>query len=73
MFSFDLKSGYHHIDIFPEHRKFLAFSWKFSDGSVRYMYSAFFMLNMIKCTLQFDKVIKKKNEIYKQLRLKLNK
>ena len=34
MFSFDLKSGYHHIDIFPEHRKFLAFSWKFTDGSV---------------------------------------
>ena len=60
MFSYDLKSGYHHIDIFPERRKFLAFSWKFfSDGSVRYMYSAFFMLNMIKCTLQFDKVIKK--------------
>ena len=27
MFSFDLKSGYHHIDIFPEHRKFLAFAW----------------------------------------------
>jgi hypothetical protein len=26
-FSFDLKSGYHHLDIFPEHRKFLSFSW----------------------------------------------
>ena len=25
MFSFDLKSGYYHIDISPEHRKFLAF------------------------------------------------
>ena len=36
IFSFDLKSGYHHIDIFPEHRKFLAFSWSFADGSVRY-------------------------------------
>ena len=32
MFSFDLKSGYHHIDIFPEQRKFLAFSWSFADG-----------------------------------------
>ena len=31
------------------------------------------MPNMIKCSLQFGKVIKKKNEIYKQLRLKLNK
>ena len=27
VFSFDLKSGYHHVDIFPEHRAFLAFSW----------------------------------------------
>ena len=25
-FSFDLKSGYDHVDIFPEHRAFLAFS-----------------------------------------------
>ena len=35
MFSFDLKSGYHHIDIFPEHRKFLSFSWEF-NGITKY-------------------------------------
>ena len=29
------------------------------------LYSAFFKPNMIKCALQFDKVIKKINEIYK--------
>ena len=27
MFSFDLKSGYHHIEIFQEHCQFLSFSW----------------------------------------------
>ena len=27
MFSFDLKSGYHHIDIFHHHQTFLGFSW----------------------------------------------
>ena len=27
MFSFDLKSGYHHIEIFEEHCQFLGFSW----------------------------------------------
>lgn len=32
----DLKSGYHHIDIFPENREFLAFSWSFADALVRY-------------------------------------
>ena len=35
MFSFDLKSGYHHIDIFEEHCKYLCFSWEL-DGKVRY-------------------------------------
>ena len=27
MFKFDLKSGYHHIDILQEHQTFLGFSW----------------------------------------------
>ena len=27
MFKFDLKSGYHHIDICPAHREFLGFAW----------------------------------------------
>ena len=39
---FDLKSGYHHVDIFPEHRKYLAFAWKFDDGRTRY-----FMFNVL--------------------------
>jgi hypothetical protein len=29
---FDLKSGYHHLDIFPEHQRFLGFSWPSSSG-----------------------------------------
>ena len=36
VFSFDLKSGYHHVDIFPDHRKYLAFSWKFVPGHTRF-------------------------------------
>ena len=28
MFSFDLKSGYHHVDIAKEHWKYLGFSWE---------------------------------------------
>ena len=27
LFSFDIKSGYHHIDIFPPDQEFLGFSW----------------------------------------------
>ena len=36
LFKFDLKSGYHHVKIFPDHRKYLAFSWVFGDGAVKY-------------------------------------
>ena len=34
--SFDLKSGYHHVDIFPSHQRFLGFSWTLPDGRTRY-------------------------------------
>ncbi len=27
VYKFDLKSAYHHIDIFPSHQSFLSFSW----------------------------------------------
>ena len=35
VFSFDLKSGYHHVDIFPEHWQYLGFSWG-KGGRTRY-------------------------------------
>ena len=35
MFSFDIKSGYHHELIFPSHQFFLGFSW-FYKGKTRY-------------------------------------
>ena len=36
LFKLDLKSGYHHVEIFPDHRKFLAFAWDFGTGVFRY-------------------------------------
>ena len=36
MFSFDIKSGYHHVLIFPPHQTFWGFSW-FYHGKVRYI------------------------------------
>ena len=32
MFKFDLKSGYHHIDILQENPTFLGFSWVVNGG-----------------------------------------
>lgn len=33
---FDLKSGYHHLDIFSEHQPYLGFSWPDSEGETCY-------------------------------------
>ena len=32
LFKFDLKSGYHHVDIYPEHQKYLGFQWNKEGG-----------------------------------------
>lgn len=34
-FTWDLKSGYHHVDISPDHQKYLGFAWPF-NGRLRY-------------------------------------
>ena len=39
VFSFDLKSGYHHIDIFEPHRQFLGFCWDQGDSRQFYMFT----------------------------------
>ena len=33
---FDLKSGYHHLDIFPEHQPYLGFSWVTPDRDIKF-------------------------------------
>ena len=33
---FDLKSGYHHIDIHADYWQYLGFSWKGKDGVIVY-------------------------------------
>ena len=38
VFSFDLKSAYHNVDIFEEHRKYLSFCWQFNDSTVWYFH-----------------------------------
>ena len=34
--TFDLTSGYHHIEIHPEHEKYLGFHWLFKYGKLKY-------------------------------------
>ena len=35
LFKFDLKSGYHHLDIFEPHQKYLGFAWE-TDNNISY-------------------------------------
>lgn len=58
MFSFDLKSGYHHVDIFPEHRQYLSFSWTFSSGITRYFQFSVLPFGISSAPYLFTKLLK---------------
>lgn len=58
MFSFDLKSGYHHVEIFEEHRKYLSFAWSFADGSLRYFQFSVLPFGLSSAPYLFTKLIK---------------
>lgn len=40
-FTFDLKSAYHHIEIFNEHREFLGFSWEINGENSLFFFQSF--------------------------------
>ena len=59
MFSFGLKSGYHHVDILPEHRKFLALSWDFdARAQTRYFQFTVLPFGLSSAPLIFTKLLK---------------
>ena len=58
MFSFDLKSGYHHVEIFPEHRQYLSFSWNFSSGVTRYFQFSVLPFGLSSAPYLFTKLLK---------------
>ena len=58
LFKFDLKSGYHHIEIFPAHRKFLTFAWDFGNGSSRYFQFCVLPFGLSSAPFIFTKMFK---------------
>ena len=46
LIKFDLKSGYHHVEIFPDHRGFLAFSWDFGKGVIKHFQFAVLLFGL---------------------------
>ena len=39
MFKFDLKSGYHHVNIYPEHQRYLGFRWDIKGAPQFYVFT----------------------------------
>ena len=39
LFKFDLKSGYHHVDIFDEHQTYLGFSWEINQQTHYFVFT----------------------------------
>ena len=58
LFKFDLKSGYHNVEIFPDHRKFLAFSWDFGAGVNRYFQFCVLPFGLSSAPYIFTKILK---------------
>lgn len=58
MLSFDLKWGYHHLDIFPDHRKYLSFSWTFSCGRTRFFEFTVLAFGLSSAPHLFTKLLK---------------
>ena len=56
--TFDLTSGYHHIEIHPEYRKFLGFEWTFEDGSTRCFQFCVLSFGLASACYVFTKVLR---------------
>ena len=58
MFTFDLKSGYHHVDIFKDHQKFLSFAWTFHDGTTKFFQFTVLSFGLSSAPYIFTKLLK---------------
>ena len=57
LFKFDLKNGYHHIDIFEPHQKFLGFSWIFK-GNIKFFVFTILPFALTNAPFIFTKVVR---------------
>ena len=57
MFKFDLKQGYHHIDISEEHQSYLGFSWNL-EGKNRYFVYTVLPFGLTSAPFIFTKVMR---------------
>ena len=57
MFAFDLKSGYHHVDIYEPHRKYLGFQWEV-HGSIQFYVFRVLSFGLASACYAFTKLLR---------------
>ena len=58
MTTFDLTSGYHHIDIYPMHQMYLGFSWTFPGNRTRYFSFTVLVFGLSTACYLFTKMLR---------------
>ena len=59
LFKFDLKAGYHFIEVFPKHHKYcLAFTWDFGSGKFRFFQFCVLPFGLPSTLFIFTKILK---------------
>ena len=58
LLKFDLKSAYHHVEIFPAHRKFLTFVYDFGNGKIQYFQFTVLAFGLSSAPYLFTKLFK---------------
>ena len=55
---FDLKSGYHHVDVHPMHQKYLGFEWVFAGDRRRYFQFTVLVFGLATACYVFSKIMR---------------
>ena len=55
--TFDMSSGYHHIEIHSEHQRFIGFEWNFEDESTKYFQYCVLPFGLSSACYVFTKVL----------------
>ena len=67
---FDLKSGYHHVDIHPAHHKYLGFEWIFSNNCRRYFQFTVLVFGLSTACQVFTKIMRPLNRRWREKGIK---
>ena len=69
-FNFDIKSGYHHIDIWEAHQKYLGFLWEF-DGKIRYFVFTVLVFGLATAPFVLTKVVRVLMKHWRRLAIRI--